>query len=103
MRLKKTQTVDRSTPASAGAVIGDASPPVQTYTPPSPPLAPRAVSPPPAPAATNGHHEEERAAAVVEEPEPAPLAPIVAEEADPLDAVDLGKSASHFTAQTCWN
>ena len=121
IRLKKAVTKDRSTPAVAGAVIGDASPPVQTYVPPprepTPPPAPRQPSPPP----TNGHAEDAATTeynanrqsvawvgdlassaasptavshlpAQVEEEEPA------AEE-DPMDAVDLTTSAfSHLGA-----
>ena len=43
LRLKKTQTNDRSKALVTGSVIGDASPPVQKYVPPpSPPAAPEA-------------------------------------------------------------
>ena len=113
--LKKTQTKDRSTPASAGAVIGDASAPVQHYQPPSPP---RIATPPAAPIAAapveNGNREKNNRDSVdwygtmaadgapspvaptlpaqVEEEEPEEVAaPVVAEE-DPLDAVDLSIS-----------
>lgn len=41
-RLRKTATVDKSIVKGAGAVIGDASAPVQTFVPP-----PRSPSPPP--------------------------------------------------------
>ncbi|KAM0752107.1 hypothetical protein T439DRAFT_379225 [Meredithblackwellia eburnea MCA 4105] len=56
LRLKKAVTKDRSGPSVTGAVIGDASAPVQTYVPPpspSPPPAPPApIAPaPPPPAA----------------------------------------------------
>ncbi len=43
LRLKKAQTNDRSKALVTGSVIGDASPPVQTYVPPpTPPAAPEA-------------------------------------------------------------
>ena len=111
--LKKTQTKDRSTPSSAGAVIGDASAPVQhSQLTPSPP---RVVTPPtPVSVAPveNGNREKNNResvdwhgvmaadgapspvaptlpAQVEEEEEPEEVAaPVVAEE-DPLDAVDL--------------
>lgn len=92
LRLKKTSTKDRSTPAAAGAVIGDASAPVQTYVPP--PRAatpPRAASPPPAPVLIAPVAEAAPAPTPVAEPEP------VAEDA--LDAVDLTTSAFLITAR----
>lgn len=50
LRLKKAVTVDKSKVMGAGAVIGDASAPVQKYVPPpSPPEAPiEPIAPPPA-------------------------------------------------------
>lgn len=45
LSLKKAQTVDRSKPLVTGSVIGDATPPVQSYVPPpSPPAAPEPSS-----------------------------------------------------------
>lgn len=73
LRLKKTQTVDKSKPLVTGAVIGDAAPPVQTYVPPpSPPSAPPAAPPAPEPepempdgfgAPPSAHEEMDAAAA----------------------------------------
>lgn len=91
LKLRKAQTVDKSGPTSVGAVIGDASPPVQAYVPPP--------SPPPAPAAFEDPREpspEPAAASAPAAPEPVAeeetLPAIVTE--DPLDAVDLSKSES---------
>ncbi|GAA5912265.1 hypothetical protein JCM6882_005211 [Rhodosporidiobolus microsporus] len=113
LKLRKANTVDRSGAVGAGAVIGDASAPVQTYVPPpSPPAAPEpeiapeppveAAAPPPAPpappappppppppAAAAVEPEPEQQYQPIEEPESETLPPIVSE--DPLDAVDLGK------------
>ncbi|GAA5977335.1 hypothetical protein JCM10908_004943 [Rhodotorula pacifica] len=93
LKLRKAKTIDKSGPIGAGAVIGDASPPVQTYVPPpSPPPAPREPEPAPVAAA-----EPEPAPATVfeetaapQEPEAETLPAIVTE--DPLDAVDLTKT-----------
>ncbi|BGO93264.1 hypothetical protein NBRC10512_000083 [Rhodotorula toruloides] len=91
LKLRKATTVDKSGPVGAGAVIGDASPPVQHYVPP--PSPPRVPTPPP-PAASEPEqsyqqlHEPEQAAPAHEEPETLPA--IVTE--DPLDAVDLTKT-----------
>ncbi|GJN92753.1 hypothetical protein Rhopal_005791-T1 [Rhodotorula paludigena] len=95
LKLRKAQTVDKSGPLGAGAVIGDASPPVQTFVPPprepSPP--PREPTPPPPPAPTQPAAEPEQTYQPIEEPaaEPEPaqetLPAIVTE--DPLENVDL--------------
>ncbi|SCV70541.1 BQ2448_1935 [Microbotryum intermedium] len=45
LKLRKTETNDKSGPAVAGSVIGDPSPPVQTYRAPSPPPASTAPVP----------------------------------------------------------
>ena len=102
LRLRKTQTVDKSGPAVSGAVIGDASPPVQTYVPP--PSPPRQPSPPPR-EATPPPPSEPEAYEQLQEPEPVPEPAAVEEDAvpetlpaivdeDPLAAVDLTKSTS---------
>ncbi|GAA5914800.1 actin cytoskeleton-regulatory complex protein PAN1 [Sporobolomyces salmoneus] len=103
LRLKKAVTVDKSGPAVSGAVIGDASPPVQTFVPPPreptppppPPSPPRAPSPPLAPEP----EPESEAYEQLQEPEPVPepspvqqeevaeTLPAIADE-DPLAAVD---------------
>lgn len=102
LKLRKAQTVDKSGPVGAGAVIGDASPPVQTYVPP-----PREPTPPPAPApaaapeakperepeveqyGANGHADETPQDTVGEE-QTETLPAIVSE--DPLANVDLSKT-----------
>ena len=97
LRLRKAQTVDKSGPVGAGAVIGDASPPVQTYVPP-----PREPTPPPLeatlePAApevdaerhgSNGYGVEQDEGAESAAHEADTLPAIVSE--DPLANVDLG-------------
>ncbi|GAA5838700.1 hypothetical protein JCM9279_003832 [Rhodotorula babjevae] len=89
LRLRKAQTVDKSGPVGAGAVIGDASPPVQTYVPP-----PREPSPEPAaPEAepeqygTNGYGAEQDQGGESASAEAETLPAIVSE--DPLANVDL--------------
>lgn len=126
LKLKKTQTKDRSTPSSAGAVIGDASAPISTYVaPPSPPPSPPAVLSPvvapvfvPEPAVEKvdskvsnrqsvdwygamasdaAAKEVDRLPAPVEEEEPEEeLIKSSAVEEDPLEAVDLTKSEYFF-------
>jgi hypothetical protein len=78
LKLKKATTKDRSTPASAGAVIGNADPPVQVYRPVSPPPV-IVVDEASTPIESNGHerYPDLEAEAVQEK--------VV----DPLDAVDL--------------
>ncbi|GAA5879139.1 hypothetical protein JCM16303_001313 [Sporobolomyces ruberrimus] len=95
LRLRKATTVDKSGPAVSGAVIGDASPPVQTYVPP-----PREPSPPPRePTPPPPREPEPEAYEELQEPEPVPeptpvqedevpeTLPAIADE-DPLAAVD---------------
>ncbi|GEM10145.1 rho guanyl-nucleotide exchange factor [Rhodotorula toruloides] len=93
LKLRKATTVDKSGPVGAGAVIGDATPPVQKFVPPpSPPMEP---TPPPA---AEPEREPEQSYQQLEEPEqetpargePETLPAIVTE--DPLDAVDLTKT-----------
>lgn len=118
LRLKKTETVDKSGPSGAGAVIGDASPPVQVYVPPPSPPSPPAREPSPPPT-TNAHDTNGDAdaaqkaflanrqsvdwygglASAAAAPEASRL-PVQQEEEesevtpeDPLDAVDLSTSA----------
>lgn len=52
LRLKKTETKDRSGALGAGAVLGDPSPPVQTYVPPEPVPEPEPIAAPEPVAAT---------------------------------------------------
>jgi hypothetical protein len=92
LKLRKATTVDKSGPIGAGAVLGDPSPPVQHYVPPpSPSPAPQEPEPvaPAAPSVHEAVHEPEPVAAPESEAETLPA--IVTE--DPLDAVDLTKSA----------
>ncbi|SCZ92879.1 BZ3500_MvSof-1268-A1-R1_C065g00318 [Microbotryum saponariae] len=54
LTLRKTETKDKSGPAVTGSVIGDPSPPVQTYRAPSPPPALAGPAAQVAPAANGG-------------------------------------------------
>ncbi|GAA5957438.1 hypothetical protein JCM21900_003306 [Sporobolomyces salmonicolor] len=104
LRLRKAVTVDKSGPLGAGAVIGDASPPVQTYVPPpSPPTPPREPTPPPPPPPAPAPEPEAEAYEELKEPEPVPepepvqageqtaTLPAIVDE-DPLDAVDQSRT-----------
>ncbi|GAA5869921.1 hypothetical protein JCM8547_008105 [Rhodosporidiobolus lusitaniae] len=121
LRLKKAVTVDKSGAPGAGAVIGDASPPVQKYVPPpsppsppapelqsvpvaeesysAPPPAPPAPPPPPPPPAPSAPAAPASAVAEpepeyqpIEEPQDEPeTLPAIVTE-DPLEAVDLSKT-----------
>ncbi|GAA5873711.1 hypothetical protein JCM3774_000147 [Rhodotorula dairenensis] len=89
LKLRHAKTVDKSAPIGAGAVLGDPSPPVQTYVPPpSPPAAAREPESEPTHSAHEPVREPEPVAA--HEPEAETLPAIVTE--DPLDAVDLTKT-----------
>lgn len=90
LRLKKATTKDRSTPASAGLVLGNADPPAQVYRPASPPASARSVTPPPA--ARFSEKEEKHTVASTSDGSSA----VVENEVDPLEAVDLSISTFFF-------
>lgn len=86
-KLKKAQTHDRSKALVVGNVIGDPSPPVQTYVPPpSPPAAPQAPVPTSAVAERSVEDTSADSAPPPPPPPPAPPAPSMPGAFDGTDA-----------------